>query len=51
MFLKKWIEIDDQVFDDLEQGQRLDHKIVGGFKISDEFLTGQPNPSVYHQRI
>jgi hypothetical protein len=48
---KEGFQIHHQIFDDPEKGQGFDHKIVGGFKIPDQFLTGQPNPSIDHQGI
>jgi hypothetical protein len=51
MFFKKGFQIDYQVLDNLKKGQRFNHKIIPGFKISDKHLTGQFNPAVNDQGI
>jgi hypothetical protein len=51
VFFKKRLQIDYQVLDNLKKWQWLNDKIICGFKVSDEHLTGQFDSAVDDQSI
>ena len=51
MFFEKRVHVHYQILNNLEQRQRFNHKIVGGFEIPDQLLAGQLYPAIDHQGV
>jgi hypothetical protein len=44
--VEKGVQINHQVFDDIKERQGLNHEIIAGFVVPDQFLAGKINPAV-----